>query len=383
MKLKYGCNPHQKANLTFAGNSPLQILNGCPGYINILDALSAWQLVKEMKRSTGIASATSFKHVSPAGAAIAKPLDDNFIKSQFIPEGNYSKIATAYIRARSCDRVSSYGDAIAVSEKVDISLANYIKAQVSDLIIAPEYEIEALEILKSKKNGKYLILKINKDYDAPNIEKRTIFGFSLQQETNNIQINETFFKKNLPNKNIANDALLNLIIGNIVLKHTISNSVVIVYDGMTIGIGAGQQSRIQSTRIACNKADNWFLSRHPKVLNLKFKKELNKTNKINIINQFLNCKEKIIKERYILKNFTKSPESITLKERISWNKKFDNIALCSDAFIPFRDNIDRASYTNVKYISHEGGSIRDEKVRKAAQENKIMIIRTGVRLFRH
>ncbi|HPS12745.1 MAG TPA: phosphoribosylaminoimidazolecarboxamide formyltransferase, partial [Prolixibacteraceae bacterium] len=273
IQLKYGCNPHQKnAKVVFPGEvSPLKVLNGTPSYINILDALAAWQLVKELKAATGIASATSFKHVSPVGAAIAKKLDPAFLQSQFVKQTDLSPVATAYLRARGGDRMCAFGDAAAVSEKVDVSLASIIKTEVSDLLIAPAYDPEALEILKSKKNGNYLVLQMDPDYEPAEQETKEIFGFTLQQARNNAVVDANFFNNiSSKKKEVTTDALQSLIVATIALKYTQSNSIAVAYDGQLIGVGAGQQSRVHCLRLACNKADKWFLQQHPRVLSLEF-----------------------------------------------------------------------------------------------------------------
>ncbi|MDP4209833.1 MAG: phosphoribosylaminoimidazolecarboxamide formyltransferase [Bacteroidota bacterium] len=387
LELKYGCNPHQKnAKVIFDGEvSPLKVLNGAPSYINILDALAAWQLVKELKAATGIASAASFKHVSPAGAAIAKPLDSTFLKSQFVTESNFSPASIAYIRARGGDRMCAFGDAAAVSETVDVSLANILKSEVSDLIIAPGYEPEALEILKSKKKGGYLVLQIDAEYEPSDLELKTVYGFTLQQERNNAVINKDFFNNVITaNKQVPNEALQSLILATIALKYTQSNSVVVAYDGQLIGVGAGQQSRVHCLRLACSKADKWFLQQHPKVLGLEFVDGLKKPEKANVVDQFLLWDELSDNEKMLMASQLKSvPEPISFEEKTAFIRQFNGVSLSSDAFFPFRDNIDRAFRSNVQFVAQAGGSLRDDICVDAADEYGMVMFHTGTRLFTH
>ncbi len=387
LELKYGCNPHQKnAKVLFGGREmPLKVLNGKPSYINILDALSAWQLVKELKDATGIESAASFKHTSPAGAAIAKPLTETYRKSQFIDTADLSPVSTAYVRARGGDRMCAFGDAAAVSGKADAVLAEILKTEVSDLIIAPGYDPETLKILKTKKNGGYLILEMDPGYDGPEIETRELFGFKLQQNRNTVKIDQNFFKNIVTkNKDLSRDILQTLIVATIALKYTQSNSVCIAYDGQVIGAGAGQQSRVHCVRLACSKADKWFLQQHPKVLDLAFKENLKKPEKANLVDQVLLWDELSENEKTIMTaSLTKKPELINPLEKENFIKQFDGVCLSSDAFFPFRDNIDRAYRSNVKYIAQPGGSIRDEDCVKAAGEYGMVMFHTGIRLFTH
>jgi len=387
LELKYGCNPYQKnANVLFNGPvSPLKVLNGTPSYINILDALAAWQLVKELKAATGIASAASFKHVSPAGAAIAKELDSTFLKSQFISETNLSPVSTAYIRARGGDRMCAFGDAAAVSETVDISLANIIKSEVSDLIIAPSYDPEALNILKSKKKGSYLILQIDPAYEPADIESKTVYGFTLQQSRNKATIDKNLFNTIVTaNKNMSTEALQSLIVATIALKYTQSNSITVAYDGQLIGVGAGQQSRVHCLRLACSKADKWFLQQHPRVLGLDFIDGLKKPEKANVVDQFLLWDELSENEKQLMATQLKTvPEPISLEEKMNYIQQYNGISLSSDAFFPFRDNIDRASRSNVQYIAQPGGSLRDDICIAAADEYNMVMFNTETRLFTH
>ena len=387
LEMKYGCNPHQKnASVRFNGPvSPLKVLNGTPSYINILDALAAWQLVKELKAATGIASAASFKHVSPAGAAIAKPLDSTFLKSQFVSVSNLSEVSTAYIRARGGDRMCAFGDAAAVSETVDVSLANIIKSEVSDLIIAPGYDPEALEILKSKKKGGYLILQMDLDYEPSGIETKDVYGFTLQQSRNNAVIDKNLFNNIISaNKNVSVEALQSLIVATIALKYTQSNSIAIAYDGQLIGVGAGQQSRVHCLRLASSKADKWFMQQHPKVLGLEFVGNLKKPEKANVVDQFLLWDELSDNERKLMASQLVSvPEPISFEEKSKFIQQYNGISLSSDAFFPFRDNIDRANRSNVQYIAQPGGSLRDDICIAAADEYNMVMFNTGTRLFTH
>ncbi|NOY57775.1 MAG: phosphoribosylaminoimidazolecarboxamide formyltransferase [Calditrichaeota bacterium] len=384
--LKYGCNPHQiPASLTLPDPSPLIVLNGKPGYINILDALGAWQLARELKTVTGVPGAASFKHTSPAGAAIAGALSEDFRKSQFLPEEELSPVATAYVKARGGDRMSSFGDVVGVSEIVDVSLARVLKREVSDLIIAPGFETDALEILKRKKNGNYIILQVDPDYHPPEIETREIFGFRLQQRRNDLQISKDHFRNIVTNnKLLPADILETLLVATIALKYTQSNSVCVAFDGQVIGMGAGQQSRIHCTRLACDKADKWFLQQHPKILSLNFADGLKRPDKANVVDQYILWDQLSSPEQNaLLLKLKKKPELLSNEERLNWIRKFEGVCLSSDAYIPFRDNIDRANRSNVKYIAQAGSSLRDEEVTQAANEYDIVMVHTGLRCFLH
>lgn len=387
LELKYGCNPHQKpARLMYTGKgSPLEILNGSPSYINILDAFSAWQLAKELKAATGKAGAASFKHVSPAGAAIARKLDSHYLKSQFLEDSDYSDVTTAYIRARGGDRMCSYGDVAAVSDKVDVSLAGFLKNEVCDLIIAPDYDKEALEILKTKKKGNFLILKMDPSYEPEELEKRILYGFELVQKRNNAVITRDTFKNIITvNKAVTESQIESLIVATIALKYTQSNSICIAYDGQVIGMGAGQQSRIHCTRLACSKAEKWFLQQQPKITGIAFSSELKKFEKTNVIDQILLFDELSENEKKnLMKDLVRKPEPFTNEERKQVFSSYRDICMSSDAFIPFRDNIDRASRTHIGCIAHSGEAIRDEDVTKAADEYHMIMMHTGVRLFTH
>ena len=378
MPLKYGVNPHQRKAFISNVSEDLRVLNGAPGYINFLDALTAWQLVMELASSTGKASAASFKHVSPAGAAVAAPLSQEFVNTQFLHSGDLSPIATAYARARGGDRMCSFGDALAVSEKVDESLALLLKSEVSDLIIAPDFDDLALDILRTKKAGAYIILQMNPSYKPPEIEERQIFGFNFEQQRNSVAISKELFLGTSP------EVTESLLVGTTALKYAQSNSVCVAYDGQVIGLGAGQQSRIHCTRLACDKADKWMLQFHPKVQALVFQKGLSKPEKANVVDQYLlwdelSCQE----QKDVISKLKIVPESLSRKEKVAWVREFDKLCLSSDAYIPFRDNIDRAARSNIQYIAHPGGSVRDAIVKNACTEQNIHLLETGLRCFLH
>jgi len=386
IELKYGLNPHQgEARLVIDQEpSPLTVLNGKPGYINLLDAFGAWQLAKELKAATGLPGAASFKHVSPAGAAVARPISDAFRRSQFIGDDDLSPVARAYVRARGGDRMSSFGDAAAVSDPVDVSLANYLAREVSDLLIAPDFEPEAVEILSRKKNGAYLLLKMDPDYEPPPVETRDAYGFTLREQRNAAQVTREMFRSSVAGEAVPDDIVDTLVVATIALKYTQSNSVCLAYDGQVIGMGAGQQSRVHCTRLACGKAEKWFLQQHPRVLDLAFKAGLVKPEKTNVVDQYLLWDELSEAEiRATLAGLDAAPAPISREERAEWIGRFDGICLSSDAFIPFRDNIDRASRTNVTYVAQPGGSARDDDVTAAAGEYGMVMIHTGLRCFLH
>jgi len=387
IKLRYGCNPHQKfARLVIEREpSPLRVLNGAPGYINILDSLAAWQLARELKEATGLPGAASFKHLSPAGAAIAKPLGEAFRQSQMLPAEKLSPVATAYARARGGDRMCSFGDVAGVSDTVDAPLAKILARETSDAVIAPGYEPEALEILKGKKGGGYLVLAIDPDYEAPETESRDVFGFRLEQMRNAARIGPGLVKDIVSaRKNVPPDALQTLIVATIALKYAQSNSICVGYDGQVIGMGAGQQSRVHCTRLACDKADKWLLQQHPRVLSLKVKKGLGRIEKTNVVDQFLLFDELSDAEKEgMLAQLTEAPEPLSRQERDDWIRRFDGICLSSDAFIPFRDTVDRASRTNVQYILQTGGSLRDGDVTAAADQYGMVMVHSGMRWFTH
>ncbi|MFD3157301.1 phosphoribosylaminoimidazolecarboxamide formyltransferase [Haloimpatiens sp. FM7330] len=387
LELKYGCNPNQKPSRIYAkeGELPVKILNGNPGYINLLDALNSWQLVKELKEATGLAAATSFKHVSPAGAAVAIPLNETLKKIYFVEGIELSDIATAYVRARGADRMSSYGDFAALSDECDEQTARFLLREVSDGIIAPSYSKEALDILKRKRKGTYVIIQIDENYEPRELETKDLYGITFEQRRNDIKITGDVFK-NLPTKNklISQNAKRDLIIALITLKYTQSNSVCYVKDGQAIGIGAGQQSRIHCTRLAGNKADIWYLRQNPKVLNLQFKDNLKRADRDNAIDVYLSDDYMDILSDGIWENtFVKRPEPLTSSEKIEWLKNLNGVALGSDAFFPFGDNIKRARKSGVEYIAQPGGSIRDDNVIEVCDQYNIAMAFTGIRLFEH
>ncbi len=384
LDLKYGCNPHQgRARLVLPeADTPLRVLNGAPGYINILDALTAWPLVRELKQVTGKAAAASFKHLSPAGAAVEGPVSDDFARAQFLDEAPTSPVARAYVRARGSDRMSSFGDAAAVSENVNLELAQILKGEVSDLIIAPSYDDDALELLETKKGGKYLILQIDPSW-APSeaVESREMFGLTIEQERNDRPITPDLFQSA---GTLPEGVVETLTVATTALKYTQSNSVCVAYEGQVIGMGAGQQSRIHCTRIACAKAEKWMLQTHPKVLGLEFPEGMRRPEKTNAVDQYILWNELSGPEREQLTSaLGYEPEPLTEPERRDWFASFEHLCLSSDAFIPFRDNIDRAAMTGVKFVAHTGGSVRDEDVREAARGLGVTVIETGVRCFLH
>ena len=388
LELKYGCNPNQKPSRIFVENGelPIEVLNGKPGYINFLDAFNGWQLVKELKEATGHPAATSFKHVSPAGAAIGLPLSDVEKKIYWVDDlGDLSPLACAYARARGADRMSSFGDFISLSDVCDVDTANMIKREVSDGVIAPGYEPEALEILKTKKKGNYNIIKIDPAYKPDPIERKQVFGITFEQGRNEMPIDEEFLGKLVTeNKDVSEDAKRDLIIALITLKYTQSNSVCYVKGGQAIGIGAGQQSRIHCTRLAGQKADNWLLRQCPKVLNLPFKEDVGRPNRDNAIDVYMSDDyADVLEDGQWQQFFTEQPEPLTREEKREWLDKMDGVALGSDAFFPFSDNVQRAHRSGVKYIAQPGGSIRDDLVIEACNEFGIAMYFSGMRLFHH
>ncbi|MCH4181835.1 MAG: phosphoribosylaminoimidazolecarboxamide formyltransferase [Prevotella sp.] len=391
LALKYGCNPNQKPARIFMDNGgelPVQVLNGHPGYINFLDALNSWQLVKELKEATGMPSAASFKHVSPAGAAIGLPLNDTLKHIYFVDDIDFelSPLASAYTRARGADRMSSYGDFAALSDVCDEATARLIKREVSDGVIAPGYTSEALAILKQKKRGNYNIIQVDPSYQAPEAELKQVFGVTFEQKHNDIKLGNPEIYENRPtrNKNIPKEALRDLIISQITLKYTQSNSVCYVKDGQAIGIGAGQQSRIHCTRLAGNKADVWWLRQHPKVMSLPFKEGIHRADRDNTIDVYISEEhDDVLRDGAWQKVFTRKPEVLTMEEKKAWIAKNTNVVLGSDAFFPFGDNIERAHKSGVKYIAQAGGSIRDDNVIETCDKYDIAMCMTGVRLFHH
>ena len=391
LQLKYGCNPNQKPSRIFmadGSNLPVEILNGKPGYINFLDAFNGWQLVKELKEATGLPAATSFKHVSPAGAAVGLPLSEVEKKIYWVDEsiGELSPIACAYSRARGADRMSSYGDFISLSDVCDVKTAKLIQHEVSDGIIAPGYEDEALEILKSKKKGNYNIIKIDPSYKPEPIERKQVFGVTFEQGRNEIQLNGSELFANIPtrNKTFPDAAKRDLMIALITLKYTQSNSVCYVKDGQAIGIGAGQQSRIHCTRLAGNKADIWYLRQHPKVLNLPWVEKIRRADRDNTIDIYISDDhDDVLADGIWQQFFTEKPEVLTREEKREWLNTLKGVALGSDAFFPFGDNIERAHKTGVEYIAQAGGSVRDDHVIETCDKYGIAMAFTGIRLFHH
>lgn len=384
--LKYGCNPHQKPAKIYSteGKLPFEVLNGNPGYINFMDALNSWQLVKELRQATNLPAAASFKHVSPAGAAVGIPLSDVLKKSYFAEDIDLSPVAAAYARARGADRMSSFGDWAAISDIVDLPTAQILKSSVSDGIIAPGYTEEALGILKKKKKGNYCIIKMDRDYTANDTEKREIFGITFQQKRNNVLITDEYLNNIVTiNKNIPEDAKRDLLISMITLKYTQSNSVCFTYGGQVIGVGAGQQSRIHCTRLAASKADIWFLRQHPAVSALPFKEGVSRPERDNVIDQYLRDDITPMEMKEWENVLKKMPDRLTPEDKESFLSKMTGVSLGSDAFFPFRDNIDRAAKSGVKYIAQPGGSIRDDIVIKACDEYDIAMAFSNLRLFHH
>ncbi|MDF9408659.1 phosphoribosylaminoimidazolecarboxamide formyltransferase [Pelotomaculum isophthalicicum JI] len=387
-ELKYGCNPHQKpAEIrATAGELPLRVLNGNPGYINFMDALNSWQLVKDLKTALNVPAATSFKHVSPAGAAIGLPLSNELKKAYYVDDLDVelSPIASAYARARGADRMSSFGDWAALSDTVDKATAMILKKEVSDGIIAPGYTDEALEILKQKKGGKYNIVEINSDYEPGEIDKKCVYGIEFVQKRNNVIPGFDDLKNIVTeNKVLPDEAKRDMIIAMITLKYTQSNSVCFVSDGQVIGCGAGQQSRIHCTRLAGEKADIWHLKKHPKVLSLKFKQGVGRPERDNAIDLFVRHDTTEYEFDMLNDLFDVVPDRLSPGEKEAWLKELNNVTLGSDAFFPFRDNIDRAFRSGVKYIVQPGGSIRDDLVIRACDEYGMIMALTGLRLFHH
>lgn len=383
LELKYGCNPNQKPARVFveAGELPFEVLNGRPGYINLLDALNGWQLVRELREATNLPAAASFKHVSPAGAAVAEPLDDVLKKIYFAEDVELSAQATAYIRARGADRMSSYGDFAILSDECDEPTARYLKREVSDGIIAPSYSPEALEILKSKRNGNYLVLKMNPDYAPPAVETKQVFGVTFEQKRNDVKISEACLV-DVPtrNKNFTPEAKRDLLTALITLKYTQSNSVCYAKGGQAIGIGAGQQSRVHCTRLAGNKADYWFLRQCPKVIYLPFKRGVKRPDRDNAIDVYLGGETFADSWENL---FTRRPEPFTADEKKSWLENLRGVSLASDAFFPFGDNIERAHQSGVDFIAQTGGSIRDDNVIETCDKYNIAMAFTHIRLFHH
>ena len=389
LELKYGCNPNQKPSRIYMENGelPIKVLNGKPGYINFLDAFNGWQLVSELKKATGLPAATSFKHVSPAGAAVGLPLSEVERKIYWVDDMDveFTPLANAYIRARGADRMSSFGDFISLSDVCDVDTARLIKREVSDGIIAPGYEPEALEILKAKKKGNYAVIKIDPEYVPNPIETKDVYGVTFEQGRNELVINDELFANVVTeNKEIPESAKIDLAIAMITLKYTQSNSVCYVKGGQAIGIGAGQQSRIHCTRLAGNKADNWFLRQNPKVLSLPFKEKIGRADRDNTIDVYMSDDYMDVLADGVWENFfTEKPEILTREEKRAWLDKLTDVSLGSDAFFPFGDNVERAHRSGVKYIAQPGGSIRDDNVIETCNKYNMAMCFTGIRLFHH
>ncbi|MDR4931153.1 MULTISPECIES: phosphoribosylaminoimidazolecarboxamide formyltransferase [Segatella] len=391
LALKYGCNPNQKPSKIYMEGGkelPIEVINGRPGYINFLDALNSWQLVKELKEATGLPAAASFKHVSPAGAAVGLPLSDTLKKIYFVDDVDFelTPLASAYARARGADRMCSYGDFCALSDTCDKETALLIKREVSDGVIAPDYTPEALEILKEKRKGTYNVIKIDPNYIPDEIEHKQVFGITFEQGRNNIQLNDPKLFENIPTKSkeFPKEAIRDLMISLITLKYTQSNSVCYVKDGQAIGIGAGQQSRVHCTRLAGSKADEWWLRQSPKVMGLPFKPGIRRADRDNTINVYISDEyEDVLRDGTWQMFFTEKPEVFTREEKQEWIAKNTNVSLGSDAFFPFGDNIERAHKSGVQYIAQAGGSIRDDNVIETCDKYGITMAMTGVRLFHH
>ena len=390
LALKYGCNPNQKPSRIYMeeGELPIEVINGRPGYINFLDAFNSWQLVKELKAATGMPAAASFKHVSPAGAAVGLPLDDTLRKIYFVDDlkVELSPIACAYARTRGADRMSSYGDFVALSDTCDEATALLIKREVSDGVIAPDYTPEAIEILKAKRKGTYNVIKIDPNYVPTPIERKQVFGITFEQGRNEVKLDDPALFENIPtqNKTFSDAAKRDLIIALITLKYTQSNSVCYVKDGQAIGIGAGQQSRIHCTRLAGNKADIWWLRQHPKVMSLPFVDNIRRADRDNTIDVYISDDhDDVLREGTWQQFFKEKPEVLTREEKKEWIAKNTGVALGSDAFFPFGDNIERAHKSGVEYIAQAGGSVRDDHVIDTCDKYGIAMAFTGVRLFHH
>ena len=389
LELKYGCNPNQKPSKIYMADGsdlPIQVLNGRPGYINFLDAFNGWQLVSELKKATGLPAATSFKHVSPAGAAVGLPLSDTLAKIYWVDDlGELSPLASAYARARGADRMSSFGDFISLSDVCDVDTARLIKREVSDGVIAPGYEPEALEILKQKKNGNYNVIQIDPDYEPEPLEHKDVFGITFEQGRNELKIDDAFLANIVTeNKELTEQAKIDLAISMITLKYTQSNSVCYVKDGQAIGIGAGQQSRIHCTRLAGQKADNWWLRQSPQVMNLPFVDSIRRADRDNAIDLYIGEDYMDVLADDAWPNiFKEKPEVFTREAKREWLDKMTDVSLGSDAFFPFGDNIERAHKSGVKYIAQPGGSVRDDNVIDTCNQYGMVMSFTGLRLFHH
>ncbi len=387
LSMRYGCNPNQGDARVFmpgGGNLPLEVLNGAPSYINMMDALNSWQLVRDLRRSLALPAAASFKHVSPAGAAVAVPLEDALREAYFVADMELSPLAIAYARARGADRLAAFGDWVALSDEVDESTALLIKLEVSDGVIAPGYSATALELLKTKKGGAYPVFRIDPDFEPGLVEHRELFGMTLRQERNAFLTDDSFFVNIVTmNRELSEQARRDLTVATIAVKYTQSNSVCLAYDGQVIGNGAGQQSRVHCVRLAASKADNWYLRQHPHVRALEFKKGLKRPERTNAIDLFLQEEATPTELRAWEQHFAEVPQRLSAEEKRTWLDGLEGVALSSDAFFPFRDNLDRAYRSGVKYVVQAGGSIQDAEVVAAADEYDMVMIHSGVRLFHH
>jgi phosphoribosylaminoimidazolecarboxamide formyltransferase / IMP cyclohydrolase len=386
ISLRYGMNPHQAPARVFAasGALPIDVLGGSPGFINLLDALNSWQLVRELRRAIGLPAAASFKHVSPAGAAVALPLDDTLRQAYFVHDVELSPLATAYARARGADRMCSFGDWAALSDVVDVPTARLLRQEVSDGVIAPGFEPEALELLRQKKGGKYVIVRIDPDYEPPALEQRQVFGVTFEQKRNDARPTAANFENVVSTRrDLPDSAVRDMMVAFVALKYTQSNSVCLVRDGQIIGNGAGQQSRVHCTRLAAGKADTWWLRQHPTVLGMHFRKGLGRPERDNAIDQYLRDDVILAEERLWRESFAEVPRRLTADEKRAWLDQLRGVTLGSDAFIPFPDTINRAYQSGVEYVMQPGGSMRDDAVTAACNEYGMVMVDTGVRLFHH
>lgn len=386
IRLRYGMNPHQTPARVYAkeGALPIKVLNGSPGFINLLDALNSWQLVRELKQVLGLPAAASFKHVSPAGAAVAVPLSETLQRAYFVDDLELSPLAAAYARARGADRMSSYGDWVALSDNVDAATARLISREVSDGLIAPGCDGEALEILSKKKKGKYVVIQVDADYEPEELETREVFGIRFEQKRNSLVPGPDILNNIVTrNKDLPDAARRDLLVATIALKYTQSNSVCFAYDGQVIGIGAGQQSRVHCVRLAAGKADKWYLRQHPAVLGMRFRDDISRPERDNAIDRFLEPELTPAEEKFWAEAFEEVPRRLTAEERREWLDGLSGVALSSDAFFPFRDNIDRARRSGVKYVVQPGGSYRDDEVIRACDDYGMVMAFSGLRLFHH
>lgn len=387
LTMRYGCNPHQAAARCYRaddGQLPLEALNGSPSYINLMDALNSWQLVNELKQAIGLPAAASFKHVSPAGAAVGVPLDEVMRQALFAGSGELSPLACAYARARGADRLASYGDWIALSDTVDESTARLISSEVSDGVVAPAYDPEALEILKKKKDGGYRVVRIDPEYVPPTAETRQVFGLTLEQGRNDFVPGKAFYSNIVTRRrDLSESAIRDLTVATIAVKYTQSNSVCLAVDGQLIGVGAGQQSRVHCVRLAAGKADRWYLRQHPGVRGLPFRQGVRRPQRDNAIDVYLEEEVSAAEQRAWESNFTAVPKRLSREQKRQWLDGLKGVAVSSDAFFPFRDNIDRASRSGVEYLVEAGGSVQDQQVIEAADEYGMVLIFSGIRLFHH